>query len=122
MWDGLCKCFQKAAPNSPVFNADYFEFYVQIMPIVEAMCDGAVKAGAPRELSYRLTAAALKGAAEILLQDTSHPAVWKDRICTPGGPTIAGIEVMEEHAVRHAMMAAVAQAFKRSKELDQGLQ
>jgi pyrroline-5-carboxylate reductase len=55
-----------------------------MFPILEAMSDGAVKVGIPRDVSLRLAAQTMKGAAELLLQEISHPAVLKDSVCSPG--------------------------------------
>jgi len=55
-----------------------------MFPILEAMSDGAVKVGIPREISLKMAAQTMKGAAELLLQEKVHPGVLKDAVCSPG--------------------------------------
>lgn len=85
--------------------------------MIEAMADGAVLAGLPRTMAYELTAQTMAGAAMMVLETREHPAVLKDQVTSPGGTTIRGLQAMEEHGVRNAMIEAVQQAYIRSKEL-----
>ena len=84
--------------------------------VTESMIDGGVLAGLPRAIATQLALQTLRGTAE-LLQSGVHPAELKDRVTSPGGTTIAGIEQMELAGVRAAMMQAVRAAYTRSKEL-----
>ena len=86
--------------------------------VAESMIDGGVLAGLPRAIATQLALQTLKGTAD-LLQSGVHPAELKDRVTSPGGTTIAGIEQMELAGVRAAMMQAVKAAYMRSKELGQ---
>ncbi len=88
--------------------------------LIEALSDAGVRAGLPREMALRLAAQTLRGAAEMVLQTGEHPAVLKDHVTSPGGTTIAGIEALEAGGVRAALMAAVAAATTRSRELGAG--
>ncbi len=87
--------------------------------ILEALADGAVLAGLPRNLAYELAAQTMAGSAMMVLETGEHPGVLKDQVTSPGGTTIRGIKAMEEHGVRNAMMEAVQQAYIRSKELSE---
>ncbi|NCC83302.1 MAG: pyrroline-5-carboxylate reductase [Clostridia bacterium] len=72
----------------------------------EALADAGVKHGLTRETALRLAAQMLKGAASLELSGV-HPAILKDRVCSPGGTTIKGVAALEEHAFRGAVIAAI---------------
>ncbi len=80
---------------------------------VEALADGAVACGLPRAQALRCAAQLLKGSAELLLQTGEHPAVLKDRVCSPAGSTIQGVRALEESAFRAAVMNAVIASFEK---------
>ena len=83
----------------------------------EALADGAVACGVPRGKALEYAAATLSGAGEILLQTGEHPGKLKDAVCSPGGSTIAGVNVLEQRAFRGAIMDCVKSAYKRNQEL-----
>ena len=80
---------------------------------VEALADGAVACGLPRQKALEYAAMMLKGSAELLLQEGSHPAVLKDRVCSPGGSTIQGVRTLEQRGFRAAVMDAVIATFEK---------
>lgn len=84
--------------------------------IIEALADGGVQQGLPRDVALRLAAQTLRGAATLVLAG-EHPAVLKDRVASPGGTTIAGLAELEQHGVRAGCIGAVAAAARRSREL-----
>ena len=80
---------------------------------VEALADGAVACGLPRAQALAYAAGMLKGTAELLLASGEHPAVLKDRVCSPGGSTIQGVRALEESGFRAAVMNAVIAAYEK---------
>ena len=87
-----------------------------VYAFAEALADGAVECGVPRDKAAVYAAQTLKGAAEMLLT-YGHPADLKDAVCSPGGTTIAGVHALEKAGFRSAAMDAVAAAYKRTLEL-----
>lgn len=85
--------------------------------LLEALADGAVACGLPRAKAMDYAAATLAGAAEMYLSSHTHPGALKDAVCSPGGSTIAGLRVLEEHGFRSAAMDCVAAAYEKNKEL-----
>jgi pyrroline-5-carboxylate reductase len=89
--------------------------FVYVM--IEALSDGGVRMGLPRNIATALAANTVCGAAEMVLTTSDHPAVLKDRVASPGGTTIAGLQALEMGGLRAALMSAVEAATRRSIEL-----
>lgn len=79
----------------------------------EALADGAVACGLPRQKALAFAAQMMKGSAELLLQEHMHPAELKDRVCSPGGSTIQGVRRLEEGSFRASVMDAVIATFEK---------
>ena len=89
--------------------------YVFLM--IEAMSDGGVRMGLPRDIATALAAQTVFGAAKMLLETGLHPGVLKDQVTSPGGTTIAGLHALEQGGMRAAVIDAVRAATLRSQEL-----
>lgn len=84
---------------------------------LEALADGGVACGLPRDKAMEYAAQMLLGTAKLALESGQHPGQLKDAVCSPGGSTIAGVRALEQGGFRAAAMNAVEAAFVRTKEL-----
>ena len=87
---------------------------------IEALADGGVAAGLPRAKAQMYAAQMLLGSARLVLESGQHPGALKDAVCSPGGSTIQGVRVLEEHAFRGAVTDAVLAAFDKTREMGKG--
>ncbi len=85
--------------------------------VAEAMADGAVVSGLPRQLAHQLAHRTLAGTAALLQRQSLHPAALKDMVSSPGGTTLAGIRELERAGLRSALIEAVVAAAERSRQL-----
>ena len=85
--------------------------------ILESLAEGGVKVGLPRDIATLLAAQTALGAATMVLETGSHPALLKDAVTTPAGCTIDGILQLEEGGLRVTLIKAVMRAAQRAKEL-----
>jgi pyrroline-5-carboxylate reductase len=89
--------------------------YVYVM--IEALADGGVRMGLPRDVALKLAAQTVLGAAKMVLDTGTHPAALKDAVASPGGTTIAGLHELERGGLRGVLMDAVQAATERATEL-----
>jgi len=89
--------------------------FVAVM--IEALADGGVRVGLPRDVALALAAQTVMGTAKMILDANLHPAMLKDMVSSPGGTTIAGLHALERAGVRAALMDTVEAATRRAKEL-----
>lgn len=84
---------------------------------LEALADGAVACGLPRDKAMSYAAATMAGAAQMVLATGRHPGALKDAVCSPGGSTIQGLRVLEQRGFRSAAMDCVIAAYEKSRSL-----
>ncbi len=89
--------------------------FVAVM--IEALADGGVRMGLPRDLATMLATQTVLGSAKLLLETGLHPGQLKDMVASPAGTTIAGLHALERGGLRAALMDAVEAATNRSTEL-----
>lgn len=87
--------------------------------VIEALADGGVLAGLPRDVALKLAAQTTLGAARLVLDGGKHPAQLKDMVTSPGGTTIEAIKVLERGGLRAALIEAVEAATEKSRKLGQ---
>jgi pyrroline-5-carboxylate reductase len=88
-----------------------------VMTIIEALGDGAVKAGVPRAMANPLVLELLTGSIDLVQRTGLHPAQLREQVASPAGSTIEGLAALEQAGLRFALIQAVSQAARRAAEL-----
>ena len=88
--------------------------------VIEALSDGGVRVGLPRDVATALAAQTVFGSAKMVLETGQHPGALKDMVTSPGGTTIEGLHELEKGKLRGVVMSAVRAATEKSKKLGQG--
>jgi len=88
--------------------------------IIEALTEAGVNVGLPRDVATLLAAQTTYGAAKMVLETGSHPALLKDEVTTPAGCTVDGILELEAGGLRVTLIKAVKRAAQRARELAGG--
>ena len=88
-----------------------------IYTVVEALADGGVREGLRRDVAHALAVQTVVGAALMVRETGEHPAILRDRVCSPGGTAITGVSTLEKKGLRTTLMEAVSAAANRSREL-----
>ena len=83
----------------------------------EALADGAVVEGMPRDAAYKFAAQAVYGSAKMVLETGMHPGVLKDMVCSPAGTTIEAVRSLESTGFRSSVMEAMKAAADKCKQL-----
>ncbi len=100
--------FVALAGSSPAF----------IFMIIEAMADGGVLMGIPRDKSYMIASQALLGSAKMVIDTGMHPGVLKDMVCSPSGTTIEAVAALEETGLRHSLINAMKVCIEKAEKMD----
>lgn len=88
-----------------------------VFTFIQAMADGAVKMGIPRQQALELAAQTVKGAAELVIQGGKNPLALRDMVTSPGGTTIDAVHVLEKSGFSGIVMDAIEKAANKSKML-----
>lgn len=84
---------------------------------IEALADGAVLGGIPRDKAYKMAAQAVLGSAKMVLETGEHPGVLKDNVCSPGGTTIEAVYTLEKNNFRGTIIEAMESCTKKTKQM-----
>ena len=84
---------------------------------VEAMADAAVSFGMPRAMAYEMSAGAIKGACEMILQTKKHPGDLKDAVTSPAGTTIDAVKALEEHGFRNSIIKGMEACYQKASAM-----
>ena len=84
---------------------------------IEALAEAGVSMGLSRELALQLAIQTVKGSATMVDETKEHPAILKEKVCSPGGSTIAGVISLEQTGFRSSVIEATRRAKQRTKEL-----
>ena len=88
-----------------------------VFTFLEALTDGGVMMGLPRDVALDLSIQTVIGSAEMLRQTKLHPAQLREMVASPGGSTMAAMETLEANGLRSTIMSAVRAAAERAREL-----
>ncbi len=88
-----------------------------VFMFIEALADGAVLGGMPRDKAYKFAAQSVLGSAKMVLETGRHPGDLKDAVCSPGGTTIEAVKVLEEEGFRKSVIKAVEACIEKSKKM-----
>ena len=107
MPESLMDAYTSLAGSSPAW----------VFMFIEALADGGVREGIPRASAYQIAAQAVMGSAKLAVETGLHPGILKDRVCSPGGTTMAGVASLEESGFRSSVIEAVERCTRRAEEI-----
>lgn len=88
-----------------------------VFMFIEALADGAVLRGMPRDKAYKFAAQAVLGSAKMVLETGEHPGSLKDKVCSPGGTTIEAVYSLEMNNFRGTVISAMESCTKKAIEM-----
>ena len=112
---GQCEVIEEYLMDSVIGVSGSSPAYVFMF--IEALADGAVKNGMPRDKAYKFAAQSVLGSAKMVLESKKHPGELKDMVCSPGGTTIEAVAVLEDTNMRASIIKAVNAAVEKSKSM-----
>ena len=89
-----------------------------VFMFIEAMADGAVSFGMPRDQAYAFASQAVYGAAKLVMESGKHPGELKDMVCSPGGTTIEAVTALEKNGFRGAILEGIKACVMKSKKME----
>lgn len=107
--ESLIHAFTSISGSSPAY----------VFMFIEALADGGVLQGMPREKAYKFVSQAVLGSAKMVLETGIHPGELKDMVCSPAGTTIEAVEALEETNFRHSIMSAVRKCSEKSQRMSE---
>lgn len=121
----LFDCFGKSVIVS---KEDYIDEMIAVTSsspayicmFIEALADGAVRAGFNRDDAYTMALQTMYGTSKLLLEKKMHPAVLKDQICSPGGTTIEAVTSLEKTGLRNSVLEAMKAVSEKVSKLGKG--
>lgn len=84
-----------------------------VLRFIRAMIQGGIQIGFDAETATRITNQTVKGAAELLLQKGSHPEQEIDKVTTPKGCTITGLNEMEHQGFSSSLIQGIVKSFQK---------
>lgn len=105
--ENLMNAVTAASGSSPAF----------IYMMIEALADGVVKYGMPRDKAYTFVSQAVLGSAKMVLETGEHPGLLKDNVCSPGGTTIAAVAELEASGFRSSLIKAASAVCDRCRNM-----
>ena len=112
---GICHRVEESLINAVTGVSGSGPAYIYL--VIEALADGGVRQGLPRDVALSLATQTVLGSAAMVRDTGLHPAQLKDQVTSPGGTTIAALSSLEAAGTRAAFIDAVAAAKKRADEL-----
>ncbi|WP_315081775.1 pyrroline-5-carboxylate reductase [uncultured Clostridium sp.] len=118
------KIFQSFGECVEIVEKDFHAFIAlcgsspaYIFMFIEAMADGAVKLGIPRNKAYKMAAQSVLGSAKMVLDTEKHPGELKDAVCSPGGTTIDAVVELEKLGFRSSVIQAMNKCAEKSENM-----
>jgi pyrroline-5-carboxylate reductase len=112
---GKCEYVDETLMNAIPAISGSAPAYVYML--IEALADGGVRQGIPRDQAYRLAAQGVLGAAKMVIETGKHPGELKDQVCTPGGTTIEAVAALEQSGFRVAILNAMKECTDKANIL-----